>query len=75
MPETREGGTGEKEQKDTGHPGLTHHSKLITQNSSDRPWKLGDPIVEPQGVYKLANGELVMSRECSNTAEQNPTSR
>lgn len=29
-----------------------------------RPWKLGDPIVEPQGVYKLAGGELVMSREC-----------
>ena len=30
-----------------------------------RPWKLGDPIVEPQGVYQLANGDLVMSRECS----------
>jgi len=35
-----------------------------TQNSPDRPWKLGDPIVEPQGVYNLANGELVVSREC-----------
>ncbi|MBW4695403.1 MAG: filamentous hemagglutinin N-terminal domain-containing protein [Lyngbya sp. HA4199-MV5] len=29
-----------------------------------RPWKIGDPIVEPQGVYTLTNGELVMSREC-----------
>jgi filamentous hemagglutinin family protein len=27
-------------------------------------WKKGDPIVEPQGVYRLANGNLVMSREC-----------
>lgn len=27
-------------------------------------WKLGDPIVEPQGVYRLANGQLVLSREC-----------
>jgi filamentous hemagglutinin family protein len=29
-----------------------------------RPWKLGDPIVEPQGFYKLADGRFVMSREC-----------
>lgn len=28
-------------------------------------WQLGDPIVEPQGVYQLPNGELVMSRDCS----------
>ncbi|MBW4695405.1 MAG: filamentous hemagglutinin N-terminal domain-containing protein [Lyngbya sp. HA4199-MV5] len=33
-------------------------------NPLPRPWKLGDPIIEPQGVYELANGELVMSREC-----------
>ncbi len=32
--------------------------------STPRPWKIGDPIVEPQGVYQLPNGELVMSREC-----------
>jgi large exoprotein involved in heme utilization and adhesion len=32
---------------------------------SDRPWKIGDPIVEPQGFYKLADGRLVMGRECS----------
>ena len=29
------------------------------------PWQKGDPIVEPQGVYRLPNGQLVMSRECS----------
>ena len=30
-----------------------------------RPWQMGDPIVEPQGVYRLLNGRLVISRECS----------
>ncbi|NEQ85167.1 MAG: S-layer family protein [Moorea sp. SIO2I5] len=27
-------------------------------------WKKGDPIIEATGVYRLANGQLVMSREC-----------
>ncbi|MGA7935970.1 MAG: hypothetical protein WCA35_20625, partial [Kovacikia sp.] len=27
-------------------------------------WKLGDPITEPQGVYRLPSGQLVISREC-----------
>jgi filamentous hemagglutinin family protein len=27
-------------------------------------WKKGDPIVEPQGVYRLTDGRLVLSREC-----------
>lgn len=27
-------------------------------------WQSGDPIVEPQGVYRLPDGRLVMSREC-----------
>lgn len=32
---------------------------------AQRPqWQLGDPIVEPQGVYQLPNGQWVMSREC-----------
>ena len=35
--------------------------KNINQN---RPWHKGDPIVEPQGVYRLPNGKLVLSREC-----------
>ncbi len=35
-----------------------------TNSSEARPWKIGDPIVEPQGIYRLANGKLVMSREC-----------
>ena len=28
-------------------------------------WQPGDPIIEPQGVYRLANGKLVLSRECN----------
>ncbi|MEH2203242.1 MAG: filamentous hemagglutinin N-terminal domain-containing protein [Nostoc sp.] len=27
-------------------------------------WKKGDAIVEPQGLYRLADGRLVLSREC-----------
>jgi large exoprotein involved in heme utilization and adhesion len=33
--------------------------------NSNRPWQKGNPIVEPQGVYRLPNGKLVLSRECS----------
>ncbi len=36
----------------------------ISNNNRSRQWKKGDSIVEPQGVYRLANGDLVMSREC-----------
>jgi filamentous hemagglutinin family protein len=37
----------------------------VMNHSAASSWKKGDPIVEPQGVYRLANGNLVMSRECS----------
>ena len=30
----------------------------------NRPWQKGDPIVEPQGVYRLPNGQLLLSRDC-----------
>ncbi|MDZ8110630.1 MAG: filamentous hemagglutinin N-terminal domain-containing protein [Nostoc sp. DedQUE12a] len=36
----------------------------ITNNNAIHQWKKGDLIVEPQGVYRLGNGQLVMSREC-----------
>ncbi|WP_181314464.1 filamentous hemagglutinin N-terminal domain-containing protein [Phormidesmis priestleyi] len=36
------------------------------KTGNNRSWKLGDPIVEPQGIYRLPNGKLVMSRECEN---------
>jgi filamentous hemagglutinin family protein len=34
-------------------------------STKPRPWKIGDPIVEPTGVYRLANGKRVLSRECN----------
>ncbi len=36
----------------------------VTNENISRLWKKGDPIIEPQGVYRLSNGQLVMSREC-----------
>ncbi|MDJ0616781.1 MAG: S-layer family protein [Calothrix sp. MO_192.B10] len=39
--------------------------RSLPTSTSRRPWKIGDPIVEPTGVYKLPNGKLILSRECS----------
>ncbi|MEN9566724.1 MAG: hypothetical protein RLZZ69_1920, partial [Cyanobacteriota bacterium] len=33
--------------------------------SNKTGWQRGEPIVEPQGLYHLANGKLVLSRECN----------
>ena len=44
-------------------PPSQYPTNTIVQ-TADRPWQKGDPIVEPQGFYQLANGRLVMSREC-----------
>ncbi|MEB3357397.1 MAG: filamentous hemagglutinin N-terminal domain-containing protein [Synechococcales bacterium] len=30
----------------------------------DSGWQPGDPIIEPQGVYQLPDGELILSHEC-----------
>ncbi len=38
---------------------------LPSQESTARPWQPGDAIVEPQGLYRLTNGQVVLSRECS----------
>ncbi|MBE9214571.1 filamentous hemagglutinin N-terminal domain-containing protein [Plectonema cf. radiosum LEGE 06105] len=40
----------------------------VPNNTSVKPrrrWKIGDPIVEPSGVYRLENGRRILSRECS----------
>ena len=39
-------------------------SDRTSNNSTDRSWKIGDPIVEPQAAYRLADGQMVLSREC-----------
>lgn len=44
--------------------GVQNVPKDAESATSRRPWKIGDPIVEPQGVYRLANGQRVLSREC-----------
>jgi large exoprotein involved in heme utilization and adhesion len=33
-------------------------------NTSEAVWSPGEPIVEPTGVFELASGRLVLSREC-----------
>ena len=35
-------------------------------DSKNQVWKKGDRIIEPQGLYRMENGELLLSRECSN---------
>ncbi|KYC35392.1 hypothetical protein WA1_06085 [Scytonema hofmannii PCC 7110] len=42
----------------------TVSNTLPSANSPRRRWQKGDPIVEPQGVYQLSSGQLVLSREC-----------
>ncbi len=42
----------------------TELENSATPTTSGNSWTLGDPIVEPQGAYQLANGLLVLSREC-----------
>ncbi|WP_416673926.1 two-partner secretion domain-containing protein [Egbenema bharatensis] len=32
--------------------------------SSEQSWQMGDPIVEPQGLYQLEDGRMVLSQEC-----------
>ena len=29
------------------------------------PWKEGDPIVEATGIYRLAEGSLILGRACN----------
>ena len=38
--------------------------RSVPSGAPSRPWHKGDPIVEPQGVYHLTNGQLVLSRPC-----------
>ncbi|WP_373525974.1 filamentous hemagglutinin N-terminal domain-containing protein [Nostoc sp.] len=33
---------------------------------TSQTWKKGDGIVEPQGLYRLADGRLILSRKCQN---------
>jgi filamentous hemagglutinin family protein len=52
----------------TGTGGLPSNpgdlSAYPTGTVQSTTWKRGDPIVEPQSVYQLPNGQLLLSREC-----------
>ncbi len=43
----------------------TGNVRNVSEDNQSSGWKKGEPIIEPQGVYKLVSGELVLSRECS----------
>jgi large exoprotein involved in heme utilization and adhesion len=38
--------------------------EIHTGSDEADAWRSGDAILEPQGVYQLPDGQLVMSREC-----------
>lgn len=52
----------------TGKGGLATNpgelSPYSTGSIQSTTWKRGDPIVEPQAIYPLPNGQLLLSREC-----------
>jgi filamentous hemagglutinin family protein len=31
---------------------------------NNRPWQMGDPIIEPQGAYRLPNGQMALAQGC-----------
>ena len=51
-------------------PGNVLTSEYITGevrniDAKNQTWKKGDAIIEPQGLYRMKNGELLLSRECN----------
>jgi filamentous hemagglutinin family protein len=45
-------------------PSEIESTKLPSSTPTKRRWQLGDPVVEPSGVYELPNGKLVLGKEC-----------
>ncbi len=39
-------------------------AESTTLPTQTRPWQIGDPVIEPSGVYELPNGKLVLGKEC-----------
>lgn len=62
---TGSGGLPESPDNDVASPYPTGTVQNVPEASSSRPWQIGDPIAEPQGVYQLPDGRLVMSRDCN----------
>ncbi|MCY6494441.1 two-partner secretion domain-containing protein [Leptolyngbya sp. GGD] len=53
----------------------TYSTGTIQPVNPTSTWNKGDAIVEPQGVYPLADGQLVMSRECSSSISSKSNSK
>jgi filamentous hemagglutinin family protein len=54
----------------TNRPGIlvsTYYTTGDVQSveTTSHAWKKNEPIIEPQGLYRLNNGQMVLSRECS----------
>jgi large exoprotein involved in heme utilization and adhesion len=44
---------------------LPQQSTSTTNISNQDNWNPHEPIVEPEGIYRLSNGQLVLSRQCN----------
>ena len=57
-------GTGGLPPNRPGSAPLSPYPTDTVRTAPNAGWQPGDPIVEPQGVYRLPNGELVMMHNC-----------
>lgn len=60
-------GTGGLPQRPGDAPLPTYPTNSVrsTEVTRESPaWQMGDPIVEPEGLYPLEDGRMVLSREC-----------
>ena len=51
---------------------LSPYPTDTVRTETEPSWQPGDPIVEPQGVYRLPNGELFLGHECPQSQQQQP---
>ena len=66
-------GTGGLRPDRPGTNPLSPYPTDTVRSTPDGGWQPGDPIVEPQGVYRLPNGQLVLMHDCQqDVARENP---
>ncbi len=61
---TGNGGLATTPEDESIAPYSTGNVQTIEEDNS-YIWQPGDPIIEPQQLYRLSNGKLILSRECS----------
>ena len=57
-------GTGGLRPDRPGTNPLSPYPTDTVRTTPEAGWQPGDPIIEPQGVYRLPNGERVLMHEC-----------